>query len=150
MMVWMEHVSPFKYNYFGWYMFKFRECNSINAILPTRLCDRDNQILVVLVLCFPRFLVVFFSAYQVSTHWRFPASHQHPNSPTQSIESTFRGLYPQERLSDKCHWKRCQSKSWKGDGKESWCTALLLNKTTHRIHVWYIHLHLVDFYGKCR
>ena len=21
---------------------------------------------------------------------------------------------------------------------------------THRIHVWYIYLHLVDFYGKCR
>jgi len=22
--------------------------------------------------------------------------------------------------------------------------------STHRIHVWYIHLHWVDFYGKCR
>ena len=22
--------------------------------------------------------------------------------------------------------------------------------STHRIHVWYIYLHLVDFYGKCR
>ena len=21
---------------------------------------------------------------------------------------------------------------------------------SHRIHVWYIYLHLVDFYGKCR
>ena len=21
---------------------------------------------------------------------------------------------------------------------------------THRIHAWYIYLHLVDFYGKCR
>ena len=23
-------------------------------------------------------------------------------------------------------------------------------KLSHRIHVWYIYLHLVDFYGKCR
>ena len=23
-------------------------------------------------------------------------------------------------------------------------------RDTHRIHVWYIYLHLVDFYGKCR
>ena len=22
--------------------------------------------------------------------------------------------------------------------------------SSHRIHVWYIYLHLVDFYGKCR
>ena len=25
-----------------------------------------------------------------------------------------------------------------------------LHVSTHRIHVWYIHLHLVDLYGKCR
>ena len=27
---------------------------------------------------------------------------------------------------------------------------LVKRKGTHRIHAWYIHLHLVDFYGKCR
>ena len=26
----------------------------------------------------------------------------------------------------------------------------LLNVLPHTIHVWYIYLHLVDFYGKCR
>ena len=34
-------------------------------------------------------------------------------------------------------------------------TSLEYNKDSsdslpHRIHVWYIYLHLVDFYGKCR
>ena len=24
------------------------------------------------------------------------------------------------------------------------------NVISHRIHIWYIYLHLVDFYGKCR
>ncbi len=26
----------------------------------------------------------------------------------------------------------------------------LENPPSHRIHVWYVHLHLVDFHGKCR
>ena len=35
--------------------------------------------------------------------------------------------------------------------KNNMCTQnSLFFVHTHRIHVWYIHLHLVDFYGKCR
>ena len=28
--------------------------------------------------------------------------------------------------------------------------TMCLDDISHRIHVWYIYLHLVDFYGKCR
>ena len=31
----------------------------------------------------------------------------------------------------------------------AWKTLVLRCCISHRIHVWYIHLHLVDFYGKC-
>ena len=30
-----------------------------------------------------------------------------------------------------------------------WC-GLTESTITHTLHVWYIYLHLVDFYGKCR
>ena len=30
------------------------------------------------------------------------------------------------------------------------CTLIMTIKDTRTIHVWYIYLHLVDFYGKCR
>ena len=28
--------------------------------------------------------------------------------------------------------------------------AIPLDEVTHTVHVWYIHLHVVEFYGKCR
>ena len=49
------------------------------------------------------------------------------------------------------HWQKCGN-LWISAGSEKMeqmrkCLELLI---THRIHVWYIHLHLVDLYGKCR
>ena len=54
-------------------------------------------------------------------------------------------------LTKKVHSKTC----WKRDrpevkGKNKWFLPWKQVYHTHRIHVWYIYLHLVDFYGKCR
>ena len=41
-------------------------------------------------------------------------------------------------------------KEWKRDGGKLDGLVILNYSNTHRIHVWYIYLHLVDLYGKCR
>ena len=38
--------------------------------------------------------------------------------------------------------------SSEGNVDETWCLSMLI-QIFHRIHVWYIHLHFVDFYGTC-
>ena len=46
-------------------------------------------------------------------------------------------------------WKMFFSLEKSGPCSGVFCNFRRCN-ITHRIHVWYIHLHLVDFYGKCR
>ena len=36
-----------------------------------------------------------------------------------------------------------------GDGDHIFGAPKMALSIPHRIHVWYIYLHLVDFYGKC-
>ena len=49
------------------------------------------------------------------------------------------------------HWvssgKHPRSLTWR---PEKLPISPIGKSSTHRIHVWYIYLHLVDFYGKCR
>ena len=44
------------------------------------------------------------------------------------------------------------SYTWWGNDPQTKKTIVYIYdmNLTHRIHVWYIYLHLVDFYGKCR
>ena len=64
-----------------------------------------------------------------------------------SVACTLLYLGSGEAASQLLWWSQCTVSMEFYTSKTYW---LLGQNRTHTIHVWYIYLHLVDFYGKCR
>ena len=94
----------------------------------------------------PRIVFITFVHFFAYNHWERIIPHPSPDSKNRLLSVLPLARCPSQRVA--C-WKVlglgvCEMKDVKRD-LVTWDVCL-----SRRIHVWYIYLHLVDFYGKCR